>query len=109
MATEATQTTEPTPAGPRLPVEKVSVQENPAEEPNTFVEYLVSGGMPSETAEKLSAFFEMRCWTKLRFIREWVIDDIEAGFFADDSGDLVLTAHELSQLRWICEFYRKSN
>jgi hypothetical protein len=51
----------------------------------------------------------MRCWTKLRFIREWVIDDIEAGFFADDSGDLVLTAHELSQLRWICEFYRKSN
>jgi hypothetical protein len=92
-----------------VPVEKVSVEENPAEEHNTFVEYLVSGGMPSETAEKLSVFFEMRCWTKLRFIREWVIDDIEAGFFADDSGDLVLTAHELSQLRWICEFYRKSN
>jgi hypothetical protein len=103
MATEAT------PAGPRLPAEKVSVEENPVEEQNTFVEYLVAGGMRSETAWKLSVFFEMRCWTKLRFIREWVIDDIEGGFFADDNGDLVLTKHELEQLRSICVFYRKGN
>jgi hypothetical protein len=78
-------------------------------EDNSFAEYLVSGGLRRDTAHRLSEFFEMKCWTKLRFIREWVTDDIEAGFFSDASGDLVLSAQELRQLRWICEFYRKSN
>jgi hypothetical protein len=63
--------------------------------------------MQRDTAYRLSEFFEFRCWTQLRFIREWVIDDIEAGFFSDESGDLVLSEHELDQLRRICEFYRK--
>lgn len=76
-------------------------------EQNTFVEYLFDGGMRRDTAYRLSEFFEMKCQTQLRFITKSVIDDIEGGCFSDASGDLVLSAHELDQLRTICEFYRK--
>jgi hypothetical protein len=76
-------------------------------EQNTFAEYLFNAGMERDTAYRLSEFFEMKCWTQLRFITKWVIDDIERGCFSDAGGVLVLSAEELDQLRTICEFYRK--
>jgi hypothetical protein len=87
-------------------MKKASGQKPGAEE-NTFTEYLFVGGMERVTAYCLSEFFEMKCWTQMRFITQSVIDDIERVCFSDASGDLVLSAEELDQLRMICEFYRK--
>lgn len=81
--------------------------QKPGAEENTFAEYLFAGGMQRDTAHRLSELFEMKCRTQLRSITQAVIDDIEGGCFSDASGDLVLSAHELDQLRIICEFYRK--
>jgi hypothetical protein len=86
---------------------KKTAGQKPGVEQNTFAEYLFVGGMQRDTAYRLSEFFEMKCQTQLRFITKSVIDDIEGGCFSDASGDLVLSAHELDQLRTICEFYRK--
>jgi len=77
------------------------------QEENTFAQYLVAGGMKSETAFRLSDFFEFRDWTQLWCFTDNVIHDIEARQFADASGDLVLPDQEIEQLRRICEFCRK--
>lgn len=86
---------------------KKAAGQKPDVEENTFAEYLFDGGMQRDTAHRLSEFFEMKCRTQLRFITQSVIDEIEGGCFGDASGDLVLSAEELDQLRTICEFYRK--
>ena len=86
MATQATQATQ---------------------EENTFAQYLVAGGMKSESAFRLSDFFEFRDWTQLWSFTDKVIDDIAAKQFADASGDLVLPEPEIEQLRRISEFCRK--
>ena len=74
---------------------------------NTFAGVLVAGGMQSDTAHRLSDFFNFRDWTQLWVFTDRVIDDIRAREFGDSSGDLVLSEEELEDLRFTAQVCRK--
>ena len=74
---------------------------------NTFVTFLIAGGMERPTAQRLSDFFEYDDWKQLCVFTDKAIADIRAGELGDASGDLVLSEEDLGHLRFTAEFCRQ--
>ena len=69
---------------------------------NEFSRYLSSEGMDNEVACSISAALGFTDKTAVRFVNEFVIENIEEGYY----DDLVLSDDHLLELRKICQAYQ---
>jgi hypothetical protein len=74
---------------------------------NTFVTFLVIGGMLPQTAQRTSDFFEYDDWKSLSVFTDKRIQDIREGLLGDSSGDFMLEEEDLETLGFVADFVRR--